>query len=130
MLAGIVLLGGWDVGDVAAELVVANNGDEEIDKHVECLEVVGRTPDTLLLVRGDILADAVVLVGVGVIDKVEDGMPVTEGLALVGDISKMLGTEETLVGRKGDSEDEQLETGERIACSRPGDLEDLRDTGH
>ena len=86
--------------DVEAELVVANNGDEVIGKHVECLEVVGRTTDTLRLVREDILADRDVLVGVGVIDKVEDGMAVTEGLALVGDISKMLGTEETLVGRK------------------------------
>ena len=74
---------GWDVGD--AELAVANNGDEEIDKHVECLEVEDRTSDTLLLVRGDILADAVVLVGVGVIDKVEGRMAVSEGLALIGD---------------------------------------------
>jgi hypothetical protein len=84
-LAGLGVLGGLNVGNVEAELVVANNGDEEIDKHVECSEVVGRTPDTLLLVRGDILADAVVLVGVGVIDKVEERMAASEGLALIGD---------------------------------------------
>ena len=35
MLAGIGVLGVWDARDVEAELVVANNGDEEIDKHVE-----------------------------------------------------------------------------------------------
>ena len=50
MLAGIGLWGGWDVRDVEAELVVVNNGDKVIDKHLECLEVVGRTPDTVLLV--------------------------------------------------------------------------------
>ena len=77
MLAGIGLLGGWDVRDVEAELVVVNNGDKVIDKHVECLEVVGRTPDTLL-VGGDTLTDRDVLAGVGVIDKVEDWMAVTE----------------------------------------------------
>jgi len=79
--------------------VVANNGDEEIDKHVECLEVEDRTSDTLLLVGGDILTDRDVLAGLGVTDKVEDGMAVTGGLALEGDITKMLGTKGTSVGK-------------------------------